>query len=418
MSKTTKRLGYYLAIALFAITQVAIVVTSAATQFPAGSLLQPNDVTSSHIRDNTILNVDINSAAAIDPTKLRGGINSGAFFYDAGSSIGTTTKVTYNPSTYTFSSIGSTTLGATTTINGVQFVWPSTQGGGGSTLSNNGSGALSWSSPASGKLSISYVAGETITAGMPVAIGDGSTAITIGNSTTAGSGPFSWGTYYAQKFVTGGATTISQVSMWYGQPGSSFGETMSWQATVYPDSGSGSPNTGAASPGNCSVNAGIQGGTSNSSSATCSIALTAGTFWIVTQCTNGDCGRWNPKEANTATTGYKTSGDGVTWAAQTNDLAMQITFTAPTNEVFQASASANNFRFKGYIGISESSVAPGSTLAVDIAGLSIATTTSVAGTLYYLGNTNGTLTTSAGTNSLKVGLGLSTTGFIIRPDNP
>jgi len=43
---------------------------SAYTQYPPGALLQPGDVTTVHIRDNTILNADINSAAGIATSKL------------------------------------------------------------------------------------------------------------------------------------------------------------------------------------------------------------------------------------------------------------------------------------------------------------------------------------------------------------
>lgn len=42
----------------------------AKVSYPAGSLLQPNDVTSVHIRDGTIANVDVSSTAAIAYSKL------------------------------------------------------------------------------------------------------------------------------------------------------------------------------------------------------------------------------------------------------------------------------------------------------------------------------------------------------------
>jgi len=44
--------------------------TSAAVKYPPGAMLQPGDITSTHIRNGTILNEDINASAAIAWTKL------------------------------------------------------------------------------------------------------------------------------------------------------------------------------------------------------------------------------------------------------------------------------------------------------------------------------------------------------------
>lgn len=53
------------ALAVLLIGGARILSSYAITSFPPGSLLQPNDVTSSHIRDFNITNVDISSSAAI-----------------------------------------------------------------------------------------------------------------------------------------------------------------------------------------------------------------------------------------------------------------------------------------------------------------------------------------------------------------
>mgnify|MGYP001578046293 CR=1 FL=1 len=53
--------------ALFALAWGAL-LAGAVTQYPPGSLLQPNDVTSSHIRNRTIVGVDISTSAEIQIT--------------------------------------------------------------------------------------------------------------------------------------------------------------------------------------------------------------------------------------------------------------------------------------------------------------------------------------------------------------
>ena len=57
--------------AVMAIYSLFIFISSyAGVIYPAGSMLQPNDVTSSHIRNHTIVDVDISSSSAITYGKL------------------------------------------------------------------------------------------------------------------------------------------------------------------------------------------------------------------------------------------------------------------------------------------------------------------------------------------------------------
>lgn len=57
---------------------VVVNVAYAAVRYPPASLLQPNDVTSSHISDGTIVNADVSATAAIVASKLSGVAASGA----------------------------------------------------------------------------------------------------------------------------------------------------------------------------------------------------------------------------------------------------------------------------------------------------------------------------------------------------
>lgn len=98
-------------------------IASAITNYPPGALLQPNDVTSSHIRDNTIVNADISASAA---------------FTFASSSI-----YTLNAGAFVASSTAS--LPATTTFNGVSYHFPTADGASGQIFTTSGTQQLSWS---------------------------------------------------------------------------------------------------------------------------------------------------------------------------------------------------------------------------------------------------------------------------------
>lgn len=67
-----KKIGAIAAIgAVMLIYSLAVILPGfSAVIYSPGSLLQPNDITSSHIRDGAILNADVSSTAAIDFSKL------------------------------------------------------------------------------------------------------------------------------------------------------------------------------------------------------------------------------------------------------------------------------------------------------------------------------------------------------------
>lgn len=105
-------------------------------------------VTGTIIANFTITDANMATGAAVNLSKISQTGDATFIPYGSGSGLATTSKLTFNPAINTFSSIGSTTLGATTTINGVQYVWPSTQGSVSSALVNNGSGVVSWAAAA------------------------------------------------------------------------------------------------------------------------------------------------------------------------------------------------------------------------------------------------------------------------------
>jgi len=114
----------------------------AVTMYSAGSMLQPNDVTSSHIRQNTILNEDISQTTAF--------------------TFASTT--TYKLGVGTLYATSTSRFDGATTLNGVAYTWPSADGSSGQFLSTNSAGTISWATQTSPQDLIGYFGTGTTTA--------------------------------------------------------------------------------------------------------------------------------------------------------------------------------------------------------------------------------------------------------------
>lgn len=115
---------------------------------------------------------------------------------------------------------------------------------------------------------------------------------------------------------------------------------------------------------------------------------------------------------------HMTSADGSSWTPTAYDMQIVITAIWPTaGRVIKTSAFSNNAAANAVVGVALAGVSSGASVDVDInpvATLSGLTT----GSTYYLSDTEGSIGTSAGTNSRKIGLALSTTELLMKRDNP
>lgn len=113
--------------------------------------------------------------------------------------------------------------------------------------------------------------------------------------------------------------------------------------------------------------------------------------------------------------GYRaTSADsGSSWSQQTsNDLYMVVNYTDTAGRLYKARANAQDIA-DATIGFVNSTVSAGdSSVRVDHLGVVTTQSGLVAGDTYYLSNTRGTIGTSAGSVSKKIGIGLSATNLL------
>lgn len=422
--KTKLRGWIFYTVLLAMVAAVAApLATYALVNYPPGSLLQPGDVTGTEIRTGTITDTNISATAAISATKISSGPNDGTIPFSGNGAEATSSKLTYSTNTNTFSSLGSTTLGATTTVNGVQYVWPSTQGNANTKLQNNGAGSLAWVQASNSVTTIAYIAAETITAGDAVSVGDGqldtqsppsiNTAGTGINSTVWGAYKLNNASFHANQIISVNITLINNGG------GSPFAQPQF--VLVADNSGSPSFNSlGTTTAGAVNMNGGVSH-TYTINFATPITIQDNTVYWIVMssagQCDSNTC---DFEVASTNTNGDKQStNSGSTWSAENHDLVFGFTYTTSnSSDVYEANATTANFREKGFIGLAENSATAGQNVTVDVGGVSAATTSLAATTSYFLQNTNGQLGTSAGSVSRKIGISLGTSGFLVRPDNP
>jgi hypothetical protein len=106
----------------------------------------------------------------------------------------------------------------------------------------------------------------------------------------------------------------------------------------------------------------------------------------------------------------------VTFGSSTTSSAVAVSFapaTAPVPAVVNASSAAANFRETSFIGFALGSASAGGTISVAVSGVVSGFTSLASGSQYYLNDTNGSIGTSAGTQTRKVGIAVSTTQVLI-----
>jgi hypothetical protein len=304
--------------------------------------------------------------------------------------------------------------------NGVVYTFPSSQGANGSQIQNDGSGNLSWSTPSNHTLIQQYTAAETLGAGEFVAFGDLETATTTftDNGGTGGPNPIS---VFAASVTPApnplaGITGVTVKYTDYNE------ESCTETFNIYVEGGTATVPSGTiAAQGQVTLSF---SNPANSKTGAIYFASTpiggAGFVWVITNGASGNCTTME-MFGSTSGTGQlgsaSTIGGTYTLANFSGGVQYGYTSVIPS-DVYGATAKSNNFRYKDFLGITEAAATAGQSVTIDIAGTSIATTTQTAGTEYFLADATGTVSTSAGTNSLKVGISQGTFGFLLRPALP
>lgn len=111
---------------------------------------------------------------------------------------------------------------------------------------------------------------------------------------------------------------------------------------------------------------------------------------------------------------------GSNWSDLNYDLAFDIdTYYdwVDSGKVYLTSATSNNVFANNFIGFVIGTVNAGDTCLVKVSGVSDVHSGLIAGSTYFLSNTYGAISTSAGSQSRKIGIALSATELLIKHDN-
>ena len=278
-------------------------------------------------------------------------------------------------------------------------------------------------------LTVSFTAGEAITANDAVSISDGSiygdTLVNIAGNSNAitigtGSDGTAEGQKLAQSFTVTGARNIKAFQLSLKRVGSA----VNFTASIQGDS-AGSPDGtpiqsvtfSSGDFGTGSFNTGIY------SFATAAALSGSTTYWFVIERTGGgsDVANYILYNANNGGNPYanglaKIYKYAATWdnafGNTTSDIYLQLYESIVGGNVSRASALLNDGRTKNFIGFAKSTVSSGSPVDVVIAGLASLTGLTI-GNLYYLSDTFGAISTTPGTTTRKVGIATSSTKLLI-----
>jgi hypothetical protein len=377
----------------------AITRTDAATLYPAGSLLQPGDVTSSHIRDNTIVNVDINSSAAVAYSKLN--LSNALLNADINSAAGIVdTKLA------TISTAGKVSGAALTSLSSIP----------------SGAGFIPVANlPNTSTLSATVIMGEPMAAYTPVFVATSTayskdefdTAVTLSDNLNVGD--VGARTRGAESFTETSGYAIDKIKVTLSKIGTPADNLV---VAIQADS-AGAPSGSDLATGS------IAGGSVTGSAVEYTLTLsssvlsTANTkFWIIFRRSGANDGSnyfnvWGDQSSPAYANGAYATYNGSTWTVDSSsDAGFKITTISVIGRAYKTTALSNwtTDTFMGFT-TAVQSAADAATIATDgvltgFAGLS-------PGMQYYLANATGTIASSAGTASRKVGIAASSTALKI-----
>lgn len=423
----------------------------ALVSYPPGALLQPGDVTTSHIRDATIVNADVSTSARIDALKINSGLPAGGILLANGTTIATSSALKFATSTSDLYVLGGRVHATSTNFGGFPQTWPTDDGTANYSLTTDGAGTLSWAQASPSFTAASYTAGEGINA---------NDAVYVATST---------GQFDAAANVVANATLSHTVSDDPGRllvctrdgdltdtaTGASFnGDAMtlvgksvnSGQRYVYmwylldPDVGThNAVFTGGTQfvqscasyyhMANSNVFVASTTATGTGTDATITLTATApNQILIATESLSsgtasagaGTTQRTLPSTNNggiydlggVTGTGSKTAH--MTSSASNNWATVGALFqtVSDTPRVYRARATKNESTAT-FIGFAQSAIATSSAGNIIVSGVVSGFSTLLAGMPYYLGDSFGSTTPSAGTISRKVGISTASTTLLI-----
>lgn len=288
-------------------------------------------------------------------------------------------------------------------------------------LSVSGTSSLattSFSGPVTGVSATmsNFTASDAITAGNAVIIGDGastnSATVSTGHGSAYGCNSSDW---MSQKFTTGTRDkSIKSVTVWVGDSGANTVLTASIRANS-----AGQPTGSDIGGLTGTVNINTAGSLARTITFSTPIPVSASTDYHVIFRGAGTCNIYGNASSGQGTNSSANSGS--TWSASNGALELSMTKIDTVAGQITPSSATNTFSsamYNNFIGFASENISASGVGAVITGGVVTGLSGLTTGSTYYLSDTNGAISLSAGSNSRKVGIALSATSLLIKYDNP
>ena len=260
----------------------------------------------------------------------------------------------------------------------------------------------------------SFTAGEAISQYDAVSLADGSSYLLDSSTTSTNSNVVDTTHWTSQKFTTSSAAiTIASVIVGFTNATSTGTENL--RVSIRANS-AGAP-TGA-DLGSADVSASISNSGTTEVTFTFSTPITVSPSTdyhiVIRESSAGTDPNTGVLRGNTGSTGANTSSDsGSSWSASNGKLYFKVyEINNVAGYLYRAKATTNNYLVKNFIGFARTAITSGAIGEVTISGVADKTGLSI-GSQYYISDSAGALSTSAGTVSRKAGIALSTSKLLI-----
>jgi hypothetical protein len=267
---------------------------------------------------------------------------------------------------------------------------------------------------------VTLTAQENISAGDSVAIGDGAEFILSSSTVTGGTAlNLFGGNWVSQQFTTSATTTFIKKATISIMRGSGGAEPQNLTCSIRANSG-GSP-TGA-DIGSVTISSGsAPADTPVTYTFTFSspVEVSPSTTYHLVFSNTGAGYSWyaNPVGSTAGAAGVSTNS-GSTWGTGNGPLYYSVSELDTTSgQISKTTAASSKARSNAFIGFATSSISASASGVVAVGGVVSGLSGLTPGATYYLSNTPGAISTSAGTVSRKVGIALSSTTLLIKQDN-
>lgn len=379
-----------------------------------------NSITHAMLQAGIVTDSNVQAGAGIQSNKISGGNGDGTIPFSDFGKLSTSTNFTYATSTNKLTVKLGILVASSTCLGSYCQTWPTTDGVSGQALTTNGSGTFGFTTLAASKLTATIPAGEAINSGDVVTLGIYSPSGAVAGVGNAAQQAINSNIYFLRSFSSG--VTVQEMGSTTGEiavSGAGGSVTGNFIGVVFTDS-AGTPSTLLCTGTTIPYTDPNNTNTVHTSTFTngCPLALNT-TYWVGYEITSPSDTTHTQFGGPASGAGYAISTNGSGWSTPSNGVKIGYGYSATSvGNVYEASAAVANFRNTGAIGLAESTVTAGQNVTVDISGLSTATTTVSSSVSYFLANANGQISTSAGSQSHKIGIGAGSSGFIVRIDNP